>query len=34
MEIILNKLSYVEKKKSVREIKFFDNVNLVINQTI
>lgn len=32
MEIILNKLSYVEKKKSVREIKFFDNVNLVINQ--
>ena len=32
MEIILNKLSYIEKKKSVREIKYFDNVSLVINQ--
>ena len=32
MEIILNKLSYVENKKSAREIRYLDDINLVIDQ--
>ena len=32
MEIIFNKLSYIENKNSSSEIKYLDEVNLVINQ--
>lgn len=32
MEIIFNKLSYVENKKSAREIRYLDDINLVIDQ--
>ncbi len=32
MEVIFNKLTYVENKNSAREIKYLDNVNLVINK--
>ena len=31
MEIIFNKLTYIENRNSAREIKYLDNVNLVIN---
>lgn len=32
MEIIFNKLSYIENKKTAREIKYLDDVSLVIDQ--
>ena len=32
MEIIFNKLSYIENRKSAREIKYLDDVNIVIDQ--
>lgn len=32
MEVIFNKLFYIENSKSAREIKYLDNINLIINQ--
>ena len=32
MEIIFNKLTYIDNKKSAREVKYLDDVNLVIDQ--
>ena len=32
MEIIFNKLSYIENKKSAREIRYLEDINLIINQ--
>ncbi len=32
MEIIFNKLTYIENRKSAREIKYLEDINLIINQ--
>ncbi len=32
MEIIFNKLTYIENKKSAREVKYLEDINLIINQ--